>query len=68
MTKVLNDSAVSKFVTRKCIEVNGFQYRQYSNNKDVKFKIPVLGLNLWNYSDAYIIVKVTIELLQRQNR
>ena len=55
--KLLNSSTVSKFVTRKWIEVNDLSNDQYSVNKSIKFKIPIIGLDLCDYSDAYIAVK-----------
>ena len=36
ISKLLNDSTVSKFVTRKWIEVNDLQDSQYSVNKKCK--------------------------------
>ena len=41
ISKLLNDSTVSKFVTRKWIEVNDLSSGQYSVNKNVRFKIDV---------------------------
>ena len=55
--KLLNSSTVSKFVTRKWIEVNDLSNDQYSVNKSIRFKIPIIGLDLCDYSDAYIAVK-----------
>ena len=40
--KLLNDSTVSKFVTRKFIEVNELPGGQYSVNKNISFKTPML--------------------------
>ena len=42
----------------KCL-LNG----QYSVNKDIRFKTPMLGSSLCDDSDAYIIVKGMIDLL-----
>ena len=30
---------------------------QYSANKNIRFKTPMLISDLWDYSDAYIVVK-----------
>ena len=38
ISKLLNDSAVSKFVTRKWIGRNDFSSAQYSANKNIKIK------------------------------
>ena len=60
--KLLNDSTVPKFV-RKWIEVNYLSNGQYSVNKNIRFKISMLRSYLYDYSDAYIVVKGTIDLL-----
>ena len=36
--KLLNNSTVSKFVTRKLIEVNYLSSGQYSVNKNIRFE------------------------------
>ena len=63
ISKLLNDSTVSKFVTRKWIEVNDLSSSQDSVNKNTKFKTSMLKSHLCDYSDAYIVVKGTIDLL-----
>ena len=63
ISMLLNDSAVSKFVTRKWIEVKKLSGGQYSINKIIRFKTPMLRSNLCYYSDAYIVLKETIDLL-----
>ena len=40
--KLVNNSTVSKFVTRKWIEVNDLSGSQYSVNKNIRFKTPML--------------------------
>ena len=60
--KLLNDSIVSKFV-KKWIEVNYLSSGQYSVNKNIRFKTSMLRSHLCDYSDAYIVVKGTIDLL-----
>ena len=57
ITKLLNDSTVSKFVTTRWIKGNYLLSSQYSVNKNVRFKIPVLRSDLCDYSDEYIVVK-----------
>ena len=55
--KLLNDSTVSKFVTKKWVEVNDLPSGLYSNNQNRRSKALLLRLDLWDYSDAYIVVK-----------
>ena len=56
ISKLLNDSAVSKFVTKKWVEVNDLLSDQYSVNKSVRFKTSMLRSDLCDYSDAYILL------------
>ena len=61
---------MSKFVTQKWIEVNDLQGGQYSANKNIKFKIPLLRSDLCNYSDVYVVAKgrTTVEAKSLNNR
>ena len=63
ISKFRNDSAVSKFVTRKWIEVNDLSGSQYSVNKNITSKTPMLRSDLCDYIDAFIVVKGTMNLL-----
>ena len=56
--KLLNDSTESKFVTK-----NDLSSGQYSVTKSIRFKKSMLRSNLYDYSEAYIVVKgkITIE-------
>ena len=58
-SELINDSTISKFVTRKWIEVNDLSGGQYSVNKNISFKTPMLWSDLCDYSDVYIVVKET---------
>ena len=60
ISKLLNDSTVSKFVTNKLITVNDLSSRQYSANENIRFKTSKLRSDWCDYSDAYIIVIGTI--------
>ena len=60
ISKLLRDSTE---LTKKWIETNDLSSGQYSVNKNLRFKISVLRTNLRDYSDAYILVKGTIDLL-----
>ena len=62
ISRLLNESTVSKFVTTKWIEVNDLPSGQYSDNKNIRFKSSMLRSNLCNYSNAYIVVKGRISV------
>ena len=66
ISKLINNSTLSKFLTRKWIEVNDLFGNQYSFNKNMRFKTPMLRLNLCDYSDTYIVV--TVEGTNANNR
>ena len=63
ISKLLNDSAVSKLVTKKWIKVNDLSSGQYSANKNIRFKTSKLRSDLCDYSDAYTVVRgrITVE-------
>ena len=44
-------------MTRKWIKANDLSGGQYSVNKNIRFKTPMLRSNVCDYSDAYIVVK-----------
>ena len=58
--KLLNNSNVSKFLTKKWIEANDLSSGQNSVNRIIKLKTSMLRLGLSDYSNAYIVVKGTI--------
>ena len=62
ISQLLNDSAVSKFVSNKRIEVNDLSSGQYSDSKNIRCKTSMLRSNLFDYSDAYIVVKGRISV------
>ena len=53
----MNKSTVSKFVTRKWIEVKDLSGGQYSVNTNMRFKTPMLRSHLCDYSSVCIVVK-----------
>ena len=57
ISKLLNDSIVSKSVTRKWIEINDLSNGQSCISKNIRFKTPMLRSDLCDYSDVYIVVK-----------
>ena len=62
--KLSKDSTISKFVTKKkLVKVNDLSSGQYSVNKNISFKTSMLRSDLCDYSDAYIVVKGTTDLL-----
>ena len=50
---------LSTFITRKYIKVSSLS-NTYNENKSIRFKTPMLRSNLYDYSDAFILVKGTI--------
>ena len=54
---------MSKFVTRKWIEVNDLKGGRYSVNKKIKFKNSIPSLDLHDYSDVFFVVKGRITVL-----
>ena len=65
--KLLNDSTVSKFVTKKLVGVNDLPSGQYSMNKNIRFKNSMLRSDLCDYSDAYVVVKETVTVTDTDN-
>ena len=62
ISKLLNDLTISKFVTRKWIEINDLSIGQCFLDKNIRFKNPTLRSVFCDYSDAYIVVKGTINI------
>ena len=63
ISKLLNDLIVSKFVTKKWIEVNDLSSSQYFVIKTIRCKASMLRSDFCDYSDAYIVVNGRIDLL-----
>ena len=70
ISKLLDDLTVSKFVTRKWIEVNDLSGGQCLVNRNLRFRISMLKLNFCDYSDAYMVVKgrITAEGTNNANK
>ena len=47
ISKLLNNSTVSKFMTRKLFEKNNLSRGQYSVNKNMRFKSPMARPSFW---------------------
>ena len=45
------------------MKVNGLSSGQYSVNKNIRFKTWMIRSDLCDYSNAYIVVKRTLDLL-----
>ena len=67
ISKLLNDSTISKFVTKKWVEMNDLSSGQYSVNKNIRFKTSMLRSDLCDYSDAYIVVKGIVNVKATAN-
>ena len=63
ISKLLHNSIISKYVTKKWVKLNDLSSGQYSVNKNIRFKTSMLKSDLCHYSDLYIIVKGTIDVL-----
>ena len=50
----------SNFKTKNWVEINDESRRGYTTGRDIKFKTTVLKSSLFDYADAYILVKGTI--------
>ena len=60
--RLLNYSTVSKFITKKWIEINDLSSSQYSPSKKIMFKTSTLRSDLCDYGNAYIVVKGRISV------
>ena len=67
ISKLLNDSTVSKFATKILVEVNDLSSGKYSINKNISFKTSILRSDLCDYSFAYIVVKGRINVKTTAN-
>ena len=67
ISKLLNGSTVSKIVTRKWVKLNYISSSQYSIKKNVRFKNPMLRSDFCDYSDAYIVAKGRINVIETNN-
>ena len=57
-----SSSKPSKFKTKNWVEINDESRGTYNVNSQIKFKTPMLKSSLCDYSDAYILVKGTINV------
>ena len=62
-----DDKDLPRFVTKKWIEVYDQSEGNYNVNKEIRIKTSMLRSDLCDYSDAYIVVKGTITVTNRNN-
>ena len=55
-----------KFRTKNWIEINDESRGIYPINKQIKFKTSILRSSLCDYSDAYVLLKGSIQLITLQ--
>ena len=58
---------VSRFITKKWIEVHDQFGGTYNTNKQIRFKTSMLRSDMYDYSDAYIVVKGKITVTNPDN-
>ena len=58
---------VSRFITKKWIEVHDQYGDRYNTNKQTRFKTSMLRPDLCDYSNAYIVVKEKITVTNPNN-
>ena len=69
ITNLLGNTSdkVSRFITKKWIEVHDQYGDRYNTNKQIRFKTPMLRPDLCDYSNAYIVVKGKITVTNPNN-
>ena len=70
ITNLLGNTSdkVSRFITKKVIEVHDQSGGTYNTNKQIRFKTSMLGSDLCDYSDAYIVAKGDVTVEGENNR
>ena len=58
---------LTKFVTKKRIEVYDQSEGNYNVNKEIRIKTSILRSDLCNYSDAYVILKESVTVTSLNN-
>ena len=58
---------VSRFITKKWIEVHDKSGESYNTNKQIRFKTSMLRSDLCDYSDAYMLLKEKIVVTNPNN-
>ena len=65
ITKLLNSSTVSQFVTRRWNEVNDLSSDQYFANKNITLKTLMLRSDLCDDSDGYIVLLLEMKMIKQ---
>ena len=55
-----DDKELPRFVTKTWIKVYDRLEKNYNPNKEIRIKTSILRSDLWDFSDAYVVVKGTI--------
>ena len=66
ITKLLNSSTVSQFVTRRWNEVNDLSSDQYFANKNITLKTLMLRSDLCDDSDGYIVLLLKMKMIKQE--
>ena len=67
LDRTSDNKDLPRFVTKKWIEVYDQSEKNYSINKEIRIKVPMLRSDLCNFSDAYIVVKGYITVTNPNN-
>ena len=62
-----DDKDLPRFFTKEWIEVYDQSEKHYSVNKKIRIKTPMLGSDLCDFSDAYIVLKGDITVTGPNN-
>ena len=62
-----DDKDLPRYVTKKWVEVYNQPEKNCSVNKEIRIKTPILRPDLYNFSDAYIVVKGDIIVTSPNN-
>ena len=58
--KTSDDRYLRRFVTKKWIELYDQSGRDYRVSKEIRIETPMLRSDLYDFSNAYIVVKGTV--------
>ena len=67
LDKASDDKDLLRFVTKKWIEDYDQSEKNCNVKKEIRFNTPMLRLDLCDYSDAYIVVKGVITVIEPEN-
>ena len=62
-----DDKDLPRFVTKKWTEIYDQSEKNYSVNKEIRIKTPMFKSDLCDFSDAYIVVKGIITVINPGN-